>query len=88
MSDPDTPDVLAALREETGARHALIDSAMPLSDDAARISIACATNCRLARAAGAMTYELRPWIATRTALRCAKAAFDRLLELLLEVRAA
>ncbi|AUT71525.1 MULTISPECIES: biliverdin-producing heme oxygenase [Paraburkholderia] len=30
----DTPDVLAALREATGSRHALIDSAMPLSADA------------------------------------------------------
>ena len=30
----DFPDVLAALREATGSRHALIDSAMPLSADA------------------------------------------------------
>jgi heme oxygenase len=32
-SSTDTLDVLAALREATGSRHALIDSAMPLSGD-------------------------------------------------------
>lgn len=32
-SSTDTPDVLTALREATGSRHALIDSAMPLSGE-------------------------------------------------------
>lgn len=31
---PDTSDVLTALREATGSRHALIDPAMPLPGDA------------------------------------------------------